>query len=467
MKSNLLLVISLLFLVFNLKAQDPTKNEEHSDLENDLGPHIHLHERGYYFVTQEFMNPYNDRSSKPVLDSAKFTYINDIGDTFAVVTNLYTISEENRLTKLEVKQYLPGMTENIPVRETTYFYETVASEMIQRDTTYAYNDIGILEFISNRVLTINSNGIITSITQQQYMDGDWVNFNLTIWDFNEFGCLNSRKNFDWSGTEYYSTFSWINECEDELITNELYFRHDDLGTIEIPLRSTEYIYDEFKRLTHENVYRPDMLDPENFNLDFVRLYSYNEANLNDSIYINYWIEEFEQFYLFSVIHIIYDEIGNIIDYRNYRFDELNNLYLSYNQEYIFDNNFLNGDFLSGSANSNYKSMLLQSTISNEGNITNDFQYFYSTGSVSSTEQPNHIYFKVYPNPTSGELNIKFSDLVVTYPNVIVRNSTGAIVMNQIADGVNNLNVGHLPSGMYFISVEGSNLRSEVKKFIKL
>jgi hypothetical protein len=67
-------------------------------------------------------------------------------------------------------------------------------------------------------------------------------------------------------------------------------------------------------------------------------------------------------------------------------------------------------------------------------------------------------FHIYPNPVVESFRIEG----ITAPaSVVITNASGQTVMRQIVNGSENVSVGHLPQGIYFVRANGSAV-----KFIK-
>ncbi len=467
MKKYLLPLLLLIYILGSLQAQDLNFNKQDFRLDENLGPHIHLHEKGYYYVTEEFMNPIGNRNSKPVLDSIKFVQISSNGDTIASGFTIYMISNENRLLRTINIPYGPNPFGNVVKTSTEYFYEPIEAGMIQYDTTYTHLENDEKVYRSNRVSTINSKGFITDSFQEVYNNGLWVNNSMSIWEFNDFDCLLSRITFNWNGIEFIPFISYINECDEDLLISETYNSYNTQDSTTVPIRSLEFQYNDSKKLVKETSYRPTFDDPLNLKLNSVRTFTYNEFNLLDTIAASTWDPDFEEFYNTGITIYFYDEFLNVSETKSYSYDAFNNLYLSSYSESIYDNNYFQGEFLSAGITSTTgsKTMLLRNTGYSSGEIRADNQYFYSTPSVSSTEKKKNYDFELYPNPTKNEVFINVSDNLNKDSRIILRNINGALELTRNAENTMNFNVGHLPSGIYFLNIESSTSRSEIKKLI--
>lgn len=82
----------------------------------------------------------------------------------------------------------------------------------------------------------------------------------------------------------------------------------------------------------------------------------------------------------------------------------------------------------------------------------------------SVEDDNLNQFKVYPNPTKGELTINSSGIKLDIIQII--DIMGRIVKNIDPNNTKEINVSNLPAGSYFLRVD-SEENSLVKKIIKI
>jgi parallel beta-helix repeat protein len=74
-------------------------------------------------------------------------------------------------------------------------------------------------------------------------------------------------------------------------------------------------------------------------------------------------------------------------------------------------------------------------------------------------------YEVYPNPTASDLSIKFDDATITQIAILNQFGQTVITKNNVNGNAANLNVSDLPTGIYFVSVNGN--QSQSKKFIKI
>lgn len=89
------------------------------------------------------------------------------------------------------------------------------------------------------------------------------------------------------------------------------------------------------------------------------------------------------------------------------------------------------------------------------------------GNITSVSDASNNDFKlhIYPNPFNDELNIRLTDNVEN-TTISIINAVGKVVLNQKAQTfINKINLAHLPTGMYFVSVI-SNEKTVTQKVIR-
>jgi len=119
-----------------------------------------------------------------------------------------------------------------------------------------------------------------------------------------------------------------------------------------------------------------------------------------------------------------------------------------------------------------------STSTLQTNSNNPVDHEYITGAfldetgnlvASVNELPLEASIALYPNPTSGDLNISFNDIASGNYNVVVFNTIGSAVISQNIDVngavVRTINMNELPTGIYMVQVSNEN-GSTTKKVIK-
>jgi len=72
-------------------------------------------------------------------------------------------------------------------------------------------------------------------------------------------------------------------------------------------------------------------------------------------------------------------------------------------------------------------------------------------------------FTIYPVPNDGIFTLEIADPGMR--NIVIRNTLGQVVHDQIVDQQEIINVSDLPSGMYFVSISDNKTNSQTKKML--
>lgn len=78
-------------------------------------------------------------------------------------------------------------------------------------------------------------------------------------------------------------------------------------------------------------------------------------------------------------------------------------------------------------------------------------------SLLGMHQPDAPSISVYPNPARGGIILRLLNTYPKFEQVEIYNSTGALMLQQDAEPLMQLDVSYLPSGLYFIRVTNSPL----------
>lgn len=89
--------------------------------------------------------------------------------------------------------------------------------------------------------------------------------------------------------------------------------------------------------------------------------------------------------------------------------------------------------------------------------------------ILSTGLYEHTPFSIYPNPVNNTLNIQSENNYLSNASIQVFDISGKLVWFKVIDLVksnNELNVSHLKSGLYFLTIKNKNGIKQTLKFIK-
>ena len=102
-----------------------------------------------------------------------------------------------------------------------------------------------------------------------------------------------------------------------------------------------------------------------------------------------------------------------------------------------------------------------------GYVFRDTQFIISTctGVNENNDEANNI--SIFPNPTSGILNIDLEILHEGKATIQILNTLGEVLNTEVISLQNpTLNIEHLPIGIYFLKITGNNNTNITKKIIK-
>jgi hypothetical protein len=83
--------------------------------------------------------------------------------------------------------------------------------------------------------------------------------------------------------------------------------------------------------------------------------------------------------------------------------------------------------------------------------------------VSAKDLEQQDLFNIYPVPNHGIFTLDITDSGVR--KIVITNTLGQVVHDQIVDQKGTINISHLPSGMYFVSLRDNNKNLQTKKVL--
>lgn len=87
--------------------------------------------------------------------------------------------------------------------------------------------------------------------------------------------------------------------------------------------------------------------------------------------------------------------------------------------------------------------------------------------VGVIELENNNKVSIYPNPTSGIVNVNFDNLISDEMNIQITNSIGQLLFNEKVKTIHSAyNLQKLPAGMYFVNIVKNNKVVAIQKIIK-
>lgn len=104
------------------------------------------------------------------------------------------------------------------------------------------------------------------------------------------------------------------------------------------------------------------------------------------------------------------------------------------------------------------------TIYTKFNDSNQKQYFV-TNNVTIVDDKNPVVgIRVFPNPTSGTVNIDYGDLEGTISNVVIYDLSGRIIATE--KETNKINIAGFSSGLYFIRIIQNDGTTSTYRIVK-
>ncbi len=102
-----------------------------------------------------------------------------------------------------------------------------------------------------------------------------------------------------------------------------------------------------------------------------------------------------------------------------------------------------------------------------GYVFRDTQFIISTCTGVSENKGDEKNLAIFPNPTSGILNIDLEILNEGKATIQILNTLGEVLNTEDISLQNpTLNIEHLPNGIYFLKITGNNNTNITKKIIK-
>lgn len=87
--------------------------------------------------------------------------------------------------------------------------------------------------------------------------------------------------------------------------------------------------------------------------------------------------------------------------------------------------------------------------------------------VGVIELENNNKVSIYPNPTSGIINVNFDNLINDEMNIQITNSIGQLLFNEKVKTIHSTyNLQKLPAGLYFVNIVKNNKVVAIQKIIK-
>lgn len=118
--------------------------------------------------------------------------------------------------------------------------------------------------------------------------------------------------------------------------------------------------------------------------------------------------------------------------------------------------------------------LIQDNINFDGNIVNGYPVVggftdafiakFNNSTLGLDENNNMTFIDIFPNPTSGEFN--FSGDIENIKKIELYDYTGKMIKSLEENNINQVDISHLPVGLYFVKIIDKSDNISTKKIIK-
>lgn len=201
----------------------------------------------------------------------------------------------------------------------------------------------------------------------------------------------------------------------------------------------------------------DYFPPSNAEVEFVGLTFYdNSSNEFDTNVCNGFFGELD--YVSTQSFIIQDSAMTLLECDMQDNSIFEGIYFGF---FLDSNNHLNDPFpFVITTNGSENTLIITNVRGDEAIYGNQI---LSTGFYEQT------LFSIYPNPVKNTLNIQSQNNYLSDASVQVFDISGKLVEFKVIDLVesnNGLNVSHLKSGLYFLTIKNKNGNKQTLKFIK-
>lgn len=448
--------------------------------------------KGYIAILKRSLNHKDSKIIKQSLDST----LND--NTYPDKYEYKYDAFGNYITFIDYSNDPNGI---IPYSKKEYAYDSHHNLLELEIFDYNQNHEWVLYYESESTYDVKNN-----LTEHKSW-GSWED-KLTVNDrfefvYNEENLLIESHAYSWNEASNL----WINKRKSENIYNENMDISESTGYA-WNTDNNEWIWKNKTSYTYENEDLTHKLKTYSFLPDYGYDYTYNDENLLSTM-VNYSVEENININHYKSTYL-YDDLLNLINQTNYKwnetnndwkaktrkeyfFDDLNNLtkvidYHTYNndnelaygykQEYAYDNTYSYDDlllpiipensagiwfFINNNKPEVYNNHLKTQTSyyswndeTAEWRDPNKTFYYYSDHFVDDIAIIPTDKVNAYPNPTTDLINFEISN---SFQNTtaILYNIQGQKVLEQNLDAGNQISIKHLDAGLYFYTITQNDL----------
>jgi hypothetical protein len=247
--------------------------------------------------------------------------------------------------------------------------------------------------------------------------------------YNEEGLRIDKIEFIWD----FDTMDWVNDFK------QVYIRDDDNLIIEVLGYNWDSILTDW--IIHEKV-------------------TYSVIENGDRIELIYsWDTVLNTWQLREKQELFYDDSGNWLGHADYLWDIEFDVWVGINKlELMYDEN----------ENRIGSIYYLWDSVFNDWIANSKSEYYWSSMIVGINENPNAVSFSIYPNPSSGKVNLITENINSTL-TVELLGVNGQLYYSQQLEVSNNYYTIDLPEvskGIYLLKVQGKDFVKTEKLMIK-
>lgn len=197
--------------------------------------------------------------------------------------------------------------------------------------------------------------------------------------------------------------------------------------------------------------------------------SFNQCS--SSIYHRDWDSVANNWQIISKTEKAFDPSGNFIE---------ENIYYNKNQQWVstgntlwtYDNGYLINNILYPRLSEKLqyysfvnipKLMISKEFVNNVWVNKEKAEYYYSNGTINSVKEPNEFTYNVFPNPTTGVINLESNREI---GELKVYDLLGNLILERLANTNSKIDLTETKSGIYFlylISKDGMIFKSKIIK----
>ena len=477
-------VLSLFLVVSYAQNSQSFDNQQ-------LYPYPHI-SKGV-FSTQQQASKLLDSSIVQILDlvlnqlvnNLKITYdfdgnnrkIREYYFTYSTITQLwyqnirqdYTYTPSGDISTFTTLQWKGGSGIYENDTKVEYYYD--ASNRLYRTINLAWVN-GKWENVSKEESSWNANGLL--LQDDSYIwNGQWNQNGYTEYKYDSSDNLielaNYSFNFSSLSWQYLIKYEWLYDSLNRE-TSEIYLTHDSTFTSWVNYSKIESYYDSLNRVNHQKFF-----DWNNTLMQFDSIsqkdVSYNNMNQVINQTIQFWDTGSSAYINAFKLDYTPDVNGNILEFVEYTwdipgsnwepniknestFDQFSN-WLTYRSSIWSDSSWFEYSKLLYTYDMDYDLLHFEAHTKADtaSPWVQNYQADYYYSPLLGLASYDNLHFQLFPNPSSGEIHIRFMDGRTEPAEFSLINLHGSEVYAKIFFGDCRVDLTHLPTGVYVYILE--------------